>query len=60
MSEGEVTGRVWWLVGCRDGLAVSAGDVEEERVGPFVSYEEARRAWSDRAWSSVDLSLIHI
>ncbi|MGR4000599.1 MAG: DUF4170 domain-containing protein [Alphaproteobacteria bacterium] len=74
----------WWLVGCRDGLALSNragptgalcsertttltdnaenadtadgadGEMAKEWVGPFASYAEARRAWSQRAWASVD------
>ena len=32
---------------------VAAGG-REEWVGPFASYAEARRAWSERAWASVD------
>jgi hypothetical protein len=27
---------------------------EEERIGPFSSYEEARGAWQQRAWATVD------
>jgi hypothetical protein len=26
----------------------------EERLGPFGTYEEAQRAWSGRAWATVD------
>ena len=25
-----------------------------ERIGPFASYEEAEKAWSAKAWNTVD------
>jgi hypothetical protein len=30
------------------------GGGEEERIGPFASYEAAKREWQARAWASVD------
>jgi Domain of unknown function (DUF4170) len=31
-----------------------AGGGEEERIGPFESYEAAKAEWQARAWASVD------
>jgi hypothetical protein len=31
-----------------------AGGRPEERLGPFATFEEARKAWSGRAFSTVD------
>ncbi len=31
---------------------------KEQRFGPFASYEDALRKWSDMAWQSVDASHI--
>jgi Domain of unknown function (DUF4170) len=30
----------------------------EERLGPFNSYDEAYKAWSARAWATVDNALM--
>ena len=30
----------------------------EERLGPFHSYDEAHKAWSARAWATVDNALM--
>lgn len=27
---------------------------ELEKLGPFTSYDDAKRAWADKAWSTVD------
>lgn len=27
---------------------------EQEKLGPFKSYEEAEKTWASKAWSSVD------
>jgi hypothetical protein len=29
-----------------------------ERIGPFASYEEAKKAWAARAWATVDNALM--
>ena len=31
---------------------------EEERLGPFESYEEAHKVWATRAWATVDNALM--
>ena len=31
-----------------------AGSGDEERLGPFATYDDAKAAWAARAWESVD------
>lgn len=51
----------YWVVGgeYKDATftAMTAGK-EEERHGPFASYEEAYKMWASRAWATVDNALM--
>ena len=47
----------YWVVGgayADTRFTELAGGGEEERIGPFASYEEAKRAWQQKAWGTVD------
>lgn len=47
----------YWVVGGRytdTTFSEIAGSEEEERIGPFPSYEDAKKAWQERAWATVD------
>lgn len=47
----------YWVVGgeyADTSFTEIAGGGREERIGPFASYDEAKAAWQDRAWSTVD------
>jgi hypothetical protein len=51
----------YWVVGgeYRD---ASFGEMmpgtQIERLGPFATYEEAKKAWAARAWATVDNALM--
>lgn len=50
----------YWVVGgeYRDAsFTEMAAGTPEERLGPFASYEDARKAWASRAWATVDSAL---
>ena len=46
----------YWVVGgvYEDGDFRTIAEGEEERVGPFATYDEAKAAWAKRAWETVD------
>jgi len=48
--------RYWVVGGVYEGTDFSriADGGEEERLGPYDSYEEARAVWANRAWETVD------
>jgi hypothetical protein len=50
----------YWVVGGEYSdatfTAIAAG-AEEERLGPFASYDEAYKVWAARAWATVDNAL---
>jgi hypothetical protein len=51
----------YWVVGgeYKDArFAELAPGAEEERHGPFATYEEAHKVWSGRAWATVDNALV--
>ena len=51
----------YWVIGgeYRDPtFTVLAPGTQEERLGPFASYDEARKVWAARAWATVDNALM--
>jgi hypothetical protein len=51
----------YWVVGGEytdTSFTKIAGNGEEQRVGPFASYDEARRQWAARSMASVDNALV--
>jgi hypothetical protein len=51
----------YWVIGgeYRDGsFAELAPGAQLERIGPFASYDEAKKAWAARAWATVDNALM--
>ncbi|MGE5147984.1 MAG: DUF4170 domain-containing protein [Candidatus Eiseniibacteriota bacterium] len=51
----------YWVVGGEytdTSFTKVAGNGEEERVGPFTSYAEARRQWAARSMAQVDNALV--
>jgi hypothetical protein len=47
----------YWVIGgeyADTSFELIAGGAEEERIGPFDSYEAAKAEWQARAWASVD------
>jgi hypothetical protein len=47
----------YWVIGgeyADTAFEQIAGGAEEERIGPFESYEAAKAEWRARAWGSVD------
>jgi hypothetical protein len=51
----------YWVVGgeYKDArFAELAPGTAEERHGPFATYDEAHKAWSGRAWATIDNALI--
>lgn len=52
----------YWVIGgaydANDFTKMAEG-CEEQRFGPFASYEDALRKWSDLAWQSVDAGNVH-
>lgn len=47
----------WFVVGgdyTDTSFSQVVGGTEEERLGPFSSYDQARTAWQQRAWATVD------
>ena len=51
----------YWVIGGEytdtDFKRVAPGKTEE-KLGPFSSYEEARKSWASRAFSTIDHCLI--
>ena len=50
-------GKRYWVVGgdyADTSFTAIKGGGGEERLGPFATYAEARAAWQERAWASVD------
>lgn len=53
----EEDGRAYWVVGgvyTDTSFTVMANGGTEERHGPFDEYEQAKKAWQEKAWSTVD------
>jgi hypothetical protein len=51
----------YWVIGgeYRDGtFSELAPGAQLERLGPFASYDEAKKAWAARAWATVDNALM--
>jgi hypothetical protein len=51
----------YWVIGGEysDGsFAELAPGAQMERLGPFASYDEAKKAWASRAWATVDNALM--
>jgi len=51
----------YWVIGgeYRDGsFAELAPGTQKERLGPFATYDEAKKAWGTRAWATVDNALM--
>ena len=51
----------YWVVGGEytdTNFTRIAGNGEEQRIGPFASYDEARRQWAARSMASVDNALV--
>ncbi|GIL00008.1 MAG: hypothetical protein BroJett029_42160 [Alphaproteobacteria bacterium] len=47
----------YWVVGgeyADTSFTRIAGGGAEDRIGPFRSYDEAKAAWQERAWQTVD------
>lgn len=47
----------YWVVGGRyasTDFAEFAPGYAEERLGPFDSYEKAKKVWQEQAWKDVD------
>lgn len=47
----------YWVVGgeyADTSFTRTAGGGAEERIGPFASYDDAKAAWQERAWQTVD------
>jgi hypothetical protein len=56
-AEEEESMKRYWVVGgeyADTSFTRFAPGKAEERLGPFASYETALRAWSGRAWATVD------
>ena len=56
-EEGDVGACAYWVVGGEykdTRFAEPAPGKEEERYGPFSTYEEAKAEWGRRAWATVD------
>ncbi len=50
-----------WVIGgeYRDGsFAELAPGAQMERLGPFGTYDEAKKIWAARAWATVDNALM--
>lgn len=53
----EEDGRAYWVVGgtyTDTRFTETADGKVEERHGPFETYEQAKKAWQEKAWSTVD------
>ncbi|MBC7134432.1 MAG: DUF4170 domain-containing protein, partial [Oceanibaculum nanhaiense] len=53
----EEDGRAYWVVGgiyTDTSFTQMANGGPEERHGPFDAYEQAKKAWQEKAWSTVD------
>ena len=51
----------YWVIGGEysDGtFAELAPGSKGERLGPFASYDEAKKIWAARAWATVDNALM--
>jgi hypothetical protein len=51
----------YWVVGGEYSdarFAEFAPGTTEERHGPFATYDEAHKVWSERAWATVDNALM--
>ena len=51
----------YWVIGgeYHDGsFAELAPGATLERHGPFASYDEAKKAWGERAWATVDNAMM--
>ena len=51
----------YWVVGGEytdTSFTRIAGDGQEQRIGPFATYEEARKQWAARSMASVDNALV--
>jgi hypothetical protein len=47
----------YWVVGgeyADTSFTRIAGGGAEERIGPFATYDDAKAAWQERAWQTVD------
>ena len=62
---GKLIGSDWfmayWVIGGEyhdASFAALASGTQGERLGPFASYDAAKKAWAARAWATVDNALM--
>jgi hypothetical protein len=56
-EEGTEAASAYWVVGgeyADTGFTRPAPGTEEQRYGPFATYEDAKSEWARRAWATVD------